>query len=163
MFAPVIPAVFLAGFIASASLTDAQPLAPAPDAVRVTVAMNADGSRTVYKFDSLNHKAKATTTDRNGKPVGTIRYVLDKTGHFIRGEVYGPDDQLRLKTLYKYDDAGRLNQETQFSKDDAVQHKLIYAYDKIGRQTGYAVYDATGKLVSHKGPSPTSTPTNKRR
>jgi antitoxin component YwqK of YwqJK toxin-antitoxin module len=158
MFARAISAVFLAGFLAAAGVTDAQPPAPTPDAVRVTVSMNADGSRTVYEFDSLRHKMKATTTDKNGKPLGTIRYVLDDASRFIRGEVYGPDDQLRFKTLYKYDDAGRLNQETQLSKDDALQHKLIYAYDKNGRQTGYAVYDAAGKLVSQKGPSPTATP-----
>ena len=159
MFARAI----LAGFIATASATVAQSPTPAPETVRVTVSMNADGSRTVYEFDSVHHKAKATTTDKNGKPVGTIRYTLDEAGRFIRGGVYGPDDQLRFKTLYKYDEAGRLNQETQLSKDDAVQHKLIYAYDKNGRQTGYAVYDAAGKLVSQKGPSPTATPTNKRR
>ena len=163
MFARAISAVFVAGFIASASVTDAQPPAPTPDTVRVTVSMNADGSRTVYEFDSLHHKAKATTTDRSGKPMGTIRYGLDEAGRFIRGEVYGPDDQLRFKTLYKYDEAGRLSQETQLSKDDAVQHKLIYAYDKNGRQTGYAVYDAAGKLVSQKGPSPTASPASKRK
>jgi hypothetical protein len=158
MFARAIPAVFLAGFIVNASVTDAQPPAPAPETVRVTVSMNADGSRTVYEFDSLHHKAKATTTDKSGKSVGTIRYVLDDASRFIRGEVYGPDDQLRFKTLYKYDEAGRLNQETQLNKDNAVQHRLVYAYDKNGRQTGYAVYDAAGKLVSQKGPSPTATP-----
>ena len=63
--------------------------------------MNADGSRTVYEFDSLHHKAKATTTDKNGKPLGTIRYTLDEAGRFMRGEVYGPDDQFRFKTLYR--------------------------------------------------------------
>ena len=158
MFARAIPALFLAGFLAQASVADAQPPAPTPETVRVTVSMNADGSRTVYEFDSLHHKAKATTTDGNGKLLGTIRYVLDEAGRFIRGEVYGPDDQLRFKTLYNYDEAGRLSQETQLSKDDAVQHKLIYSYDKNGRQTGYAVYDAAGKLVSQKGPTPTATP-----
>ena len=158
MFARAIPAVFLAGFLASASVINAQPPAATPETVRVTVSMNADGSRTVYEFDSLHKKAKATTTDKNGKPLGTIRYMLDDASRFISGEVYGPDDQLRFKTLYKYDDAGRLTQETQLNKDDAVQHKLIYAYDKNGRQTGYAVYDAAGKLVSQKGPSPTATP-----
>ncbi|MEY2497344.1 MAG: hypothetical protein QOD12_900 [Verrucomicrobiota bacterium] len=163
MLARAVSAIFLAGFLAAASVADAQPPAPTPDAVRVTVSMNADGSRTVYEFDSLHHKAKASTTDKDGKPVGTIRYTLDDAGRFIRGEVYGADDQLRFKTLYKYDDAGRLSQETQLSKDDAVQHKLVYAYDKNGRQTGYAVYDAAGKLISRKGPSPTATPASKRR
>ena len=158
MFARPISAVFLAGLFAAGNVALAQQTEPTPETVRVTVSMNADGSRTVYEFDSVHRKAKATTTDKNGKPLGRIRYVLDDASRFISGEVYGPDDQLRFKTLYKYDEAGRLSQETQLSKDDAVQHKLIYAYDKNGRQTGYAVYDAAGKLVSQKGPSPTATP-----
>ncbi|PYL40952.1 MAG: hypothetical protein DMF36_01525, partial [Verrucomicrobia bacterium] len=33
------------------------------DAVRVTVSMHPDGSRTVYKFDNAQHKAVATTTN----------------------------------------------------------------------------------------------------
>jgi YD repeat-containing protein len=161
MFARAISAIFLAGFLAHPSDTGAQQTEPTPDTVRVTVSMNADGSRTVYEFDLPHHKAKATTRDKEGKLLGTIRYSLDDSGRFLRGEVCGPDDQLRFKTLYKYDEAGRLSQETQLNKDDAVQHKLVYAYDKNGRQTGYAVYDAAGKLVSQKGPSPTATPTKR--
>jgi len=163
MFARAISAILLAGFLATASGTKGQSPAPTstPETVRVTVSMNADGSRTVYEFDPLHHKAKATTTDSNGKAVGTIRYTLDDAGRFVSGEIYGPDEQLRFKTLYKYDAAGRLSQETQLNKDGPLQHRLVHAYDKNGRQTGYAVYDAAGKLFSQKGPSPT--PASKRK
>jgi hypothetical protein len=140
----------------------AQPTSPAPDAVRVTVSMNADGTRTTYEFDGPNHRAIATTTTREGKTVGKIRYVLDDAGRFASGEVYGPDEQFRFKTLYKYDDAGKLLQETQLGTDDAVRNKIVYAYDKNGRQTGYSVYDGAGKLISQtpgvapsRNPSPT--------
>ena len=165
MFARAISAIFLAGLLATASVAKGQSPTPTPtpETVRVTVSMNADGSRTVYEFDPLHHKAKATTTDSNGKAVGTIRYTLDDAGRFVSGEIYGPDEQLRFKTIYKYDAAGRLSQETQLSKDDTLEHRLVYAYDKNGRQTGYAVYDASGKLVSQKGPSPTPTPASKRK
>ena len=165
MFARAISAILLAGLLAAASAAKGQSPTPTstPETVRVTVSMNADGSRTVYEFDPLHHKAKATTTDSNGKAVGTIRYTLDDAGRFVSGEIYGPDEQLRFKTLYKYDAAGRLSQETQLSKDDTLEHRLVYAYDKNGRQTGYAVYDAAGKLVSQKGPSPTPTPASKRK
>ena len=163
MFARAISAIFFASFISTASGANGQSPTPTPtpETIRVTVSMNADGSRTVYEFDPHHRKAKATTTDKNGKAVGTIRYTLDDAGRFSSGEVYGPDDQLRFKAIYKYDAAARLSQETQLNKDNAVQHKLIYAYDKNGRQTGYAVYDAAGKLVSQKGPSPT--PASKRK
>src|SRR5437764_13043253 len=42
----------------------------APDPVRVTVSVNADGTRTTYEFDSPHHRATATTTGKDGKVVG---------------------------------------------------------------------------------------------
>src|ERR1044072_4838461 len=68
------------------------------DAVRVTVSMHPDGSRTVYKFDNAQHKAVATTTDPDGKVRETIRYELDDAGRFASGEVSGPDCRLRFKS-----------------------------------------------------------------
>jgi hypothetical protein len=157
-------AVFFGLFLASVSGLHAQLSTATPDPIRVTVSMNADGTRTTYEFDSPHHRATATTTGQDGKPVGRIRYVLDDTGRFASGEVYGPDDQLRFKTLYKYDAVGRLTQETQLGTDDSIRNKIIYAYDKAGRQTGYAVYDAAGKLI-RKTPdvSPHPTPAGKRK
>jgi YD repeat-containing protein len=125
----------------------AQSTSPAQEPVRVTVSMNADGTRTTYEFDAPNHRATATTTTKEGKPIGKIKYVLDDVGRFFSGEVYGADEQFRFRTLYKYDDAGKLIQETQLGADDVVRNKIVYAYDKNGRQTGYSVYDAAGKLL----------------
>ena len=79
------------------------------DAVRVTVSMHPDGSRTVYKFDNAQHKAVATTTDPDGKLRETIRYELDDAGRFSSGEISGPDGRLRFKSRYKYDDAGHIS------------------------------------------------------
>jgi YD repeat-containing protein len=117
------------------------------DAVRVTVSMHPDGSRTVYKFDNAEHKAVATTTDPDGKLRETIRYELDEAGRFSRGEISGPDGRLRFKSRYKYDDAGRLLEETQSAGDGTLLHKIVYSYDSSGKQTGYSVFDASGKLV----------------
>src|ERR1044072_8999711 len=102
---PSLPLLALA-FIASATSLRAQPASPAPDAVRVTVTMNADGTRTTYQFDAPNKRATATTTTAEGKTVGKILYVLDDAGRFASGEVYGPNDRFRFKTLYKYDESG---------------------------------------------------------
>lgn len=139
----LVPGLCLACF----GRLDAQLATATPDAVRVTVAMNADGTRTTYEFDSPHHRAIATTTTKEGKMVGRIRYALDDAGRFASGEVYGPDEQLRFKTLYKYDSAGKLTQEIQLGTDDSVRNKIVYAYDKNGRQIGYTVYDAAGKLL----------------
>lgn len=157
MFARSVVAALVGGFIGIATVAHSQLADSAADSVRVTVSINADGSKTVYEFDSVHHKAKATTTGKDGKLVGRILYVLDDAGRFASGEVYGPDDQFRFRTLYKYDPAGRLSQEVQLGQDDKIRHKIVYAYDKNGRQTGYTVYDAADKVVRTAGGT-TSTP-----
>jgi YD repeat-containing protein len=170
MFTRTISVVCALLFVGLTTAIRAQLASPTPDAVRVTVSMNADGTRTTYEFDAPRRRAVATTTTKEGKQVGKIRYVLDEAGRFFSGEVFGPDDQFRFKTLYKYDDAGRLTQETQLGSDDAVRNKIVYTYDAAGRQTGYSVYDAAGKLIRQTpgvAPRPTgtprSTPPNKRK
>ena len=131
------------------------------DAVRVTVSMHPDGSRTVYQFDNAQHKAVATTTDPDGRLRETIRYELDDAGRFSSGEISGPDGRLRFKSRYKYDDAGHLLEETQSAKDSTFLHKIVYSYDASGKQTGYSVFDAFGKLVGGKSAAtvrPSSSP-----
>ncbi len=103
------------------------------DAVRVTVSMHPDGSRTVYKFDGAQHKAVATTTGEDGKLRETIRYELNEAGRFSSGEVSGPDGRFRLKSRYKYDDAGRLQEETQSAEDGTVLHKSVF-FTKTARK-----------------------------
>src|SRR5881275_1796201 len=142
------------------------PQSSGSDAVRVTVSMHPDGSRTVYNFDNAQHKAVATTNDADGKVRRTIRYELDDTGRFSSAEISGPDGRLRLKARYKYDDAGRILEETQSAADGTLQHKIVYSYDSSGKQTGYSVSDASGKLVGGKSagvsrPSPSPKPREK--
>jgi hypothetical protein len=138
------------------------------DAVRVTMSMHPDGSRTVYNFDPPQHKAVATTTDADGKLRETIRYELDDGGRFSSAEISGPDSRIRMKSRYKYDDAGRILEETQSGPDGTLQHKIVYNYDASGKQTGYSVFDASGKLVGGKGAaivraSPSPKPRDKNR
>lgn len=128
--------------------------------------MHPDGSRTVWNYDAPQHKAVATTTDPDGKVRQTIRYDLDNAGRFSSGEVFGPDGRIRLKSRYKYDDAGRMLEETQSAADGTFQHKIAYSYDPSGKQTGYSVFDASGKLVTRTGgaairPSPSPKPREK--
>jgi hypothetical protein len=141
----------------------------AEQAVRVTMSMHPDGSHTVYNFDPPQHKAVATTTDAGGKIRETIRYQLDDAGRFSSGEISGPDGRVRLKSRYKYDDAGRILEESQSAPDGTLQHKIVYNYDSSGKQTGYSVFDASGKLISRTGagivrasPSPKTRDKNRR-
>jgi hypothetical protein len=135
---------------------------PAPgsnDAVRVTVSLNADGSRTVYQFDNAKHEAVATTTDPDGKARGKIVYQIGDAGRFVSSVVYGPDEKFLFKSIYKYDAAGRLEQETHLAKDDSVINKILYKYNPAGKQIGYSVFDPAGKLVSGStSPPPAATP-----
>lgn len=164
MFARLSAALLALGLIASTAPLHAQLVSPTPDAVRVTVSMNADGTRTTYQFDGPNRRATATTTTREGKTIGKILYTLDDAGRFASGEVYGPNDQFRFKTLYKYDTAGKLLEEKQLGSDDVMHNKIVYAYDKNGRQTGYSVYDAAGKLIRQTpGAAPSRSPTPAKR
>ena len=136
------------------------------DAVRVTMSMHPDGSRTVYNFDNAQHTAVSTTTDPDGKVRQTIRYQLDNAGRFSTGEVSGPDGRVRLKSRYKYDDAGRILEEAQSAADGTLLAKIVYSYDSAGKETGYSVFDASGKLLSRTAgsaarPSPSPKPREK--
>ena len=156
--------IFILASTAFATPLLSQTVSPTPDTVRVTVSVNADGSKTVYEFDPLRHRATATTTGKDGRLMGKIRYTLDNAGRFASGEVYGPDDLFRFRTVYKYDDSGKLTQETQLGQDEVVRNKIVYAYDKAGRQTGYTVYDAAGKVIRRTpGAGPRQTPPPRRR
>jgi hypothetical protein len=133
------------------------------ETVRVRVSMNSDGSRTVYKFDDARRKAVATTTGEDGKLRQRIDYDLDEAGHVSSGNVFGPDGRLRFKSRYVYDSAGRLQEETQSAEDGTVLHKIVYSYDQNGKQTGYSIFDGSGKLlgrttalIMNPAPSPKS-------
>src|SRR5437870_10295715 len=132
------------------------PEQPRGDAMRVTVSMHPDGSRTVYNFDAAQHKAIATTTGQDGKLRQTIRYELDDADRFSSGRIFGPDGRLRFKSRYTYDSAGRLQEETQSAANDTLLHKIVYSYDQNGKQTGYSIFDASGKLLGRTTPSVTS-------
>ena len=133
------------------------------DAIRVTVTVNADGSRTTYQYDNAKHEAIATTADEEGQPKGKVVYRVDDAGKFLSGVVFGPDDKFVFKTVYKYDGAGRLAEETHLTKDDAVINKVVYKYDPAGKQIGYEIFDANGKLTSGTvSPTPTPAPPKRR-
>src|SRR5438105_15266679 len=149
------PALCCAVFVCGSSAGFSQGQQAPNDAVRVTVSMQPDGSRTVYNFDNAQNTAVATTTDADGKLRETIRYQLDNAGRFSSGEVLGPDGRIRFKSRYKYDDAGRILEETQSAADGTFQHKIAYSYDSSGKQTGYSVFDVSGKLVGRTSPAAT--------
>lgn len=144
-FVALAPALFLI----AAGLAAAQ----GPDvAIRVTVTMNPDGSRTVYETDGANHRSVATTTGANGKARGKIIYRLNDEGRYESGTVFTAGGTFRFKTLYHYDGAGRLAEETQLAKDGTVLHKIVYSFDREGHPSGYAIYDGSGALLGRTTP-----------
>ena len=129
------------------------------DTIRVTVTINGDGSRTVCQFDNEHHKATATTSEADGSLRGKIEYETDDSGRFISGLIFGPGEKFRFKALYKYDAAGRLNEETHLTKDEVLVNRIVYRYSASGKPAGYSVFDASGKLVSGMAtPTPATSP-----
>ena len=129
--------------------------------VRVSVVLNADGSRTVYESNAANHKTVATTTGKDGKVREKIRYELDENGRFTRAEVLGPKDQFRFFAQYKYDGTNHLIEEIHFAKDQSVIGKIVFRYDAAGHQIGYSTYDGAGKLLGQTA-APTASPAKRR-
>lgn len=127
------------------------------DAVRVTMTMNPDGSKTVYRVDGAKHESVGTTTTASGKPGGKIVYHLDAEGRYETGRVFAPNGTFRFKTIYRYNSAGQLAEETQLDKDDAVRHKIVYSFDAEGHPTGYAIYDGAGALLGRTTPKAPAT------
>src|SRR5204862_3928992 len=125
--------------------------------VRVSVVLNADGSRTVYETNAANHKTIATTTGKDGKLREKIRWDLDENGRFLRGEVFGPKEQFRFILQNKYDAGNHLIEETHFAKDQSVIGKIVFRYDAAGHQIGYSTYDGAGKLLGQTV-APTASP-----
>ncbi|MEO8043320.1 MAG: hypothetical protein ABI674_00305 [Spartobacteria bacterium] len=144
MFRPLLTFSVAFALCGSALFAPAQ---TGDDAVRVTVTMNPDGSKTVYQTDGANRRSTATTTGANGKAQGKIVYKLDGNGRYESGEVFTAGGTLRFKTRYRYDAAGHLLEETQLARDDSVQNRIVYSYDASGHSSGYAVYDGDGRLI----------------
>lgn len=131
------------------------------DTLRVTMTVNPDGSKTVYRIDEAKHESVATTTTASGKAGGKIVYQLDPEGRYESGKVFAPNGAFRFKTLYRYNTTGQLAEETQLDKDDAVRHRIVYSFDAEGHPTGYAIYDGTGALLGRT--TPKAAPTQTRR
>jgi hypothetical protein len=158
---PALRAIVLLSTFAY-SVGFAQSQSPGADAVRVSIVLNADGSRTVYQFDADKHEATATTTDAEGKAHGKIQYQVDEAGRFASAVVFGSDNKFLFKSRYKYDSNGRLEQETHLGKDDAVINTIIYKYNSAGNQVGYSVFDPKGRLISGTPARPSPTPSRSR-
>jgi len=43
-------------------------------------------------------------------------------------------------------------------KDDAVLSRIVYSYNQAGKQTGYSIFDASGKLIGNARATSPSTP-----
>ncbi len=139
-------------FLGTRSIVFGQAAEDSNTPVRVTMSVNQDGSRTVYKFNDAKHTATATAPDADGKLREKIRYQLDDSGRFASALVFAADGKLRFKSRYKYDSAGKLEEETQFSESDVVLHRIVYNYDAAGKPIGYSVFDADGKLINRIAP-----------
>src|SRR5438045_9768147 len=93
--------------------------------VRVSVVLNADGSRTVYETNAATQKTVATTTGQDGKLREKIRRDLDENGRFLRGEVFGPKEHFRFILQNTYDSNNHLLDETRLDKHQRVHAQIV--------------------------------------
>src|SRR5436309_14677857 len=63
--------------------------------VRVSVVLNADGSRTIYETNAATQKTVATTTGKDGKLREKLRWFLAEDGRLLPGAALGPRDHFR--------------------------------------------------------------------
>src|SRR5438105_7822399 len=118
MSRPLISVAVAAGSLSWALPIIAQnPESSSTDAVRVTVSLNADGSRTVYQFDNAKHEAIATTSDSDGKSRGKIVYQIGDASRFVSGVFFGPTEKFLFRAVYNNDAAGGREKETLFAKN----------------------------------------------
>jgi hypothetical protein len=149
MFRKILRAKLIALCLFASVVAHAQ---SADDAMRVTLALNPDGTKTTYETNAANHRCVATTTDAHGKTRGKIIYRLDADGRYESGDVFAANGAFRFHTLYHYNAAGQLAEETQLDKGGAVLHKIVYSFDAEGHPSGYAIYDGSGALLGHTTP-----------
>ena len=157
---------FLGLFCSSAALLGQLAPNDAEQPVRVNVTVNPDGTRTSYQFDQAHHQATATTSTPEGKVTQKIKYQIDDAGRFSSGVATGPDGKFLYKSVYKYTPDGRLDQESHLARNDTLVNKIVYSYGADGRQTGYTVYDASGKVIGQTSPVlpiPSASPKQKRK
>ncbi|HEY1770926.1 MAG TPA: hypothetical protein VGG02_11805 [Chthoniobacterales bacterium] len=113
MFRKILRAKLIALCLFASVVAHAQ---SAEDAIRVTLALNPDGTKTTYETNAANHRCVATTTDAHGKTRGKIIYRLDADGRYESGDVFAANGAFRFHTLYHYNAAGQLAEETQLDK-----------------------------------------------
>src|SRR5882724_10265568 len=67
-----------------------------------------------------------------------------------------PDES---RTVYEFDPPHHKATATTTERDGKLRGKIVYSYDSAGKQTGYSIFDASGKLIDRTSP-PTGTPTS---
>jgi hypothetical protein len=149
MFLKIFRPFFLLGLCLLMARTFGQ---TGDDAVRVTVTINPDGSKTVYETNGANHRSVATTTAADGRRKEKIIYRLDAQGRYESGKVLSGSGGFRFNSLYRYNSAGQLAEETQTDKEGKTLHKIVYSFDGEGHPNGYSIYDGDGNLLGRTTP-----------
>jgi hypothetical protein len=106
--------------------------------VRVTVSVNADRSRAVLQIRGCAAQSSRNQHRAGGEDLREEFAMNWMMPGFSSGPIFGLDGQLRFTSL---------------EKNDALLHKIVYQHDSAGKQTGYAIFDASGKLIERTSAS----------
>ena len=114
----------------------------------------------------LEEKHKSWSDDQNEYTIEATSYVYDKEGKLSEKYVRNgesqlpPTDDFAYKTIYSYDDKGRLVEENSCDKENIHPKKVSYQYDERGNKTECSIYEYSNecgeildemiKFVHHK-------------
>ncbi len=101
------------------------------------------------------HYLNGTAPDAPRRPfyqyLKTI-YVYDESGKLIKSTACDPEVSSCRKTVYTYDNIGRLSEETEYESNGSVFNKDIYSYDtekKFTKVTNYYFREYDSKLIKN--------------
>ncbi len=110
---------------------------------------NIEGPREVVEtrtYDANGRITEERFTAADDAPLYTARYTFDGKGRKKERGVYAPNETLRTKREFKYDDKEDLIERAEYDADGSPRSRDIYAYD--GRNVSErTTFNAKGSLV----------------
>lgn len=118
---------------------------------RLTAQVCLDAEGSVIWKSSVNYKnGKKTDVSEFGRDGGLkSKIIYTYTGDNLSEEtVYNADGYLVGKSIYKYDDKGRLSVLDSYFDDGSLAQESVYTYTEEGKKDTITYYDGHGKLSS---------------
>jgi len=132
-------------------LSRAQDDSSSDNAVHAVTALHEDGSYTVTLSDNDKHSSESSTYDAAKHLIEKVVYTLDEDNKPLSGLVYGPDNAVAFKAVYKHDDFKRITEEDDYTLADQLIRRFTYDFGSDGAVIRVHAYDSQGNELSQSG------------